>query len=50
MYFIAKDGNFVWIVYAGSANSVFGSRSAMDARLMVDELHNVVSESTDGYM
>lgn len=34
----------------GSANSVFGSRSAMDARLMVDELHNVVSESTDGYM
>lgn len=46
----AEGGNLVWIVYAGSANSGFGSKSAADARLMVEELQNLALESTDGYM
>lgn len=40
----------MWILFAGSANSVFSSRSAMDAQLMAKELHNLVAGSADGYM
>lgn len=34
----------------GSANSVFTPKSATDARLIAEELHNMVAESSDGYM
>lgn len=35
---------------AGSANPVFGSKSAIDASRMVDELQSWVTKNPDGYM
>jgi len=46
----AEGVNPVCVLYAGSANSVFGPKNAMDARMMAEELHNLVSKSTNGYM
>lgn len=48
--FCARRNLLMLCLSAGSANPVFGSKSAIDASRMVDELQSWVTKNPDGYM